>query len=205
MQSIYGRTQSSTDNLHCTAFFANRGQVTTASAYHSQPHVKGALGHISTIEVVGFVFSPRTAGVRLRLDTDNLSLWGKDDAEGQRGASRSTRYAGRVMDSPRSGSSGNRWQALDEADKPSRFRTVLGDGSRAHLTIGYTKSSKAVETGLDLIQVVEHEQRVQGENEDRAPGVVRLDGATLRCYGDQFWVVYLDNPCQVKTLFSGRY
>lgn len=81
-----------------------------------------------------------------------------------------------------------------------RFRPIHGPGSRAHLTLGYISQSEAVQTGLDLLQVVELEG-----GEESSVKSWRLSEGDLRCYDDQYWVVYLDQAISINALFSGKY
>lgn len=122
----------------------------------------------------------------------NLSL---DEGDGQRGpqksrfgASRSMRGEGRGIRSP--------WDLYHQ--RP-RFSPTCGPGSRAHFTIGTTSGYGAVQTGLDQINVIQAElDRV------RDTKCIRLEGASLRYYGDWGCVVYLDQPVKVNSLFSAE-
>ncbi len=89
---------SSSESLHCTAFFSNRGRTRNSSEYASQDVVKKSLGKTYALAVVGFVITPQTIGARVALNSRQGRLWGKDDFEGtdNKGDSNSSR----ITDSP---------------------------------------------------------------------------------------------------------
>ena len=90
-------------------------------------------------------------------------------------------------------------------DRP-RFLPTCGLGSRAHITLGYSKGCTAVQTGLDQIKVIEVEESFHHGNAiAKRPRHVELDDAALIHYGDGQCVVYLNDPVPVTSLFSGRY
>ncbi len=78
----YNRDDSSTETLHCTAFFSNRGKTPSCAAYASRDILKRSLGRAFTLTVVGFMITPSTFGARIALSPRQLALWGKDDFEG---------------------------------------------------------------------------------------------------------------------------
>lgn len=81
-----------------------------------------------------------------------------------------------------------------------RFRPTWGVGSQAHLTLGYASNWSAVQTGRDLMDVLECEESMV-DTMDHLP----IDGAAIRYYGQGRCVVYFDNPVILTTLFSGKY
>ena len=90
-------------------------------------------------------------------------------------------------------------------DRP-RFLPTCGLGSRAHITLGYSKGCTAVQTGLDQIKVIEIEESYHhGNAVAKRPRHVELDDADLIHYGDGQCVVYLNDPIPVTSLFSRRY
>ena len=67
---------------HCTAHFAGRSDTSQENlAYVALPAVKNSMGKAFRLTVIGFIFTPRTAGARIRLTTQQLQLWKKDDTE----------------------------------------------------------------------------------------------------------------------------
>ncbi len=284
----YSREGSSSESLHCTAFFSNRGRTTNSSEYASQDVVKKSLGRSYALAVVGFVITTETIGARVALNSRQGRLWGKDDFEGTNNKDDSD--SSRITDSPKGAnhlksdwkqvpgksdhtspvqtpkkaassnlkpskgaSVSNPFAALgcdddsdggDEEDEDEasevdsdveaaasedeeededdddeileykmldlklserpRFLPTSGLGSRAHITLGFSKGSTAVQTGLNQIQVIEKEEEFDASPR-RRPKHVELDNAALIHYGDGKCVVYLNEPIWVTTLFSGRY
>ncbi len=92
---------------------------------------------------------------------------------------------------------------------PFRFFPTEGIGSRAHVTLGYTSGTSAVQTGLDLIGLVQREETCYLDETagGQAAGrdVVELDDAALCAYDKAQYAVYLNEPIQLSSLFSGRY
>ena len=82
----------------------------------------------------------------------------------------------------------------------SRFHPLCGFGSRAHLTLRCSAGVQTVQTGLDLIEVVQCE--AQSLDSSRH---VAVRGAAIRYYGSGRCVVYLNKDIEVGALFSGQY
>ena len=208
MNMVYGRERSSTETLHCTSFFSNRGRTRSASAYSQLPAVKAALGKVTSLHIIGVLFTRNTVGARVQLTDEQLKLWDKDDAEGLRElCHQSPTKSGTVSDSPTGSSpSSTRSNGLSQDQQKnetaSRFNRTEGFGSRAHVTIGYRADSSAVQTGLDMVRVIELESQHDGP-----PSYTTVESAALCHYGnnEHYWMVYLDVPIVFNALFSGKY
>ena len=191
-------------NVHCTSFFTNRGRIPGSGHYARK--VERFLGKAEIMTLVGMTFTPRTASIRVKLDPNQLDLWKQDDderrtdtstARSQRGATalpkRDYNDVTQMFDrlSLSSGQS---------ASKPtSRFHPTSGVGSRAHITIGYHRSSEAVQAGFDQMDIVECETMpYRGKT-------VNVDGAAARYYQEGRCAIYFNEPVKTNALFSGRY
>ena len=184
----------------------------SSDQYASQDVVRHSQGRAYTLSVVGFVITGRTVGARVALTPRQARLWGQDDHEGATSRTHDTAFTV-ITDSPRSKKRSNvdvemlsvKMGHVAVKDRP-RFLPICGLGSRAHITLGYSKGCTAVQTGLDQIKVIEIEESYHhGNAVAKRPRRVELDDASLIHYGDGQCVVYLNDPIPVTSLFSGRY
>ena len=245
LNSYYSREASSSETLHCTAFFSNRGRTESSSLYTSQDVVKRSLGKAYTLSVVGFVITPRTVGARIALTPRQARLWGKDDFEGTKSkadgftiVTDSPKYRRRTKgnaevkelqatSSPKSdGITGNHSDsdpgsyspddedyeemlafemAYVQLNERPRFMPTCGLGSRAHITLGYSRGSTAVQTGLDQVKIIDIEKGYHDNRAAKRPRHIELDDAAVIYYGEGQCVVYLNDPVDVTSLFSARY
>ncbi|XP_033097651.1 2',3'-cyclic-nucleotide 3'-phosphodiesterase-like isoform X1 [Anneissia japonica] len=87
--------------------------------------------------------------------------------------------------------------------EPSKFSPTNGSASKAHLTLETGPGVQALQTGLDLADLVKLEVRAQHEGKgDRIP-MYNIQNATLRNYGKGQAMVYLNEPMPFSFLFSG--
>ena len=237
----YSRDNSSSETLHCTAFFSKRGRVESSDQFASQDVVRRSLGKAHTLSVVGFVITGRTVGARVALTSRQARLWGKDDYEGATKRTHDNVFTV-ITDSPRNkkrskaqqfpaqstltganlsadgnpGNHSNEDEDYEEMlafemrhvalkDRP-RFLPTCGLGSRAHITLGYSRGCTAVQTGLDQIKIIEIEESYHhGNAASKRPRHVELENAAVIHYGNGQCVVYLNDPIPVTSLFSARY
>lgn len=224
MLRYYKRNEERSDYkvLHATASVVRRGKAKNAKEYIARQAVKDSLGKGFTLQLIGFVITPQTFGVRLRLGEDALELWGLDDheTEAEDTAGKQPAKAG-----PGSAKKTNRVNLANTGvrrnscqttlrDGPSqlhehRFAPTAGRGSRAHLTLGCAPGVSAKMTGFDLIKVVSCEQEMlKTENLQQSSEKVQTFSLTegeLRTYGDGIWVIYPEKEIHVDSLFSGFY
>ncbi|XP_007940330.1 2',3'-cyclic-nucleotide 3'-phosphodiesterase [Orycteropus afer afer] len=76
----------------------------------------------------------------------------------------------------------------------------LPRGSRAHITLGCASEVEAVQTGLDLLEIVKQEK---GGN--RGEEVGELHRGKLYSLGSGRWVLSLAKKMEVKAIFTGYY
>ncbi|XP_043530882.1 2',3'-cyclic-nucleotide 3'-phosphodiesterase isoform X2 [Chiloscyllium plagiosum] len=90
-------------------------------------------------------------------------------------------------------------QERDEGED-STEKADLPLGSRAHITLACAPGVKAVQTGLDLLQILKLIE------EGKQPTFqVDLQKGQLCCYGEGQCILNLTKPIEVKTIFSGFY
>lgn len=224
MLSYYKRNEdhSNYDVLHATACVVKRGKAKNAKEYLTRKVVNDSLGKCFTLYLIGYVITPRTFGVRLKLGKDALELWGADDheIEADDTASREPSKEGQQSAKKKMGVSlantrvrknscqTTLKQGLSQLHE-DRFCPTTGKGSRAHLTLGCAPGIAAKITGFDLIKVVSHEQEMmKTENLQQLSERVQtftIPEGELRTYGDGIWVIYPEKEIHVNSLFSGFY
>ncbi|CAH8539184.1 unnamed protein product [Dicrocoelium dendriticum] len=140
---------------HITAKYARFGRAPGAERYGLSGAVtENLLGRLFTVKVTGLFFSLRTVGVRIRLPSDELvlrHLWDSDDQA--------------VVSAVNS---------QDELKPVANGTRPLG--CRAHVTLALAPDVSAVETGFDLLRVVDAEL-------SHRPGqhVAIVPGGSVRC------------------------
>ena len=94
------------------------------------------------------------------------------------------------------------------AESPDRVKSNLAQDcrgvlSKAHITLGYSSTSQASQTGRDILDVVAFESQSKLLDIDR---IALDDGqASIGYYGEGRCVVTLRQPLFINALFSGKY
>lgn len=153
--------------LHCTTKFCDYGKVEGSKEYAEQQVVKDSLGNSAELSVVGLMVTPRTFGAHVALTTEQLQLW-------PAGADK---------------------EGVPESSLPSV--EALPVGSRAHVTLGCAAEVEAVQTGLDLLNILAQKQGGQ-----EASAVEELELGTLSYLGDGRWYLTLREAVTCDTTFS---
>ena len=208
---LYSRRGASTNNVHCTAFFAGSGgnkQTPESIMYSKRQAVHKSMGQVLGLHVIGLCITPRTVGARIALTRDQMLMWGKEDECDVEATSKTPGSISTIEKLTK----GIQQTHIDDKhvvaveglheklNNSPKFAPTSGRGSRAHLTLGWSSDSKAVQTGFDLMQIIEKEQS------DMSVGLnVPVEDATILYYGDGECVVYFDTPLIVNTLFTGKY
>ncbi|XP_071508489.1 2',3'-cyclic-nucleotide 3'-phosphodiesterase-like [Diadema antillarum] len=185
--------------LHCTAFYSNYGEVTKTKEYVSKEPVQKAIGKALRVEVMGLLVTPRSLGFRLKLNQEDLPLWDEDD--------------GASVDPAEGGESAAISRTQDDQCIITAMSPTCGTGSRAHFSVKSGPGVQPVQTGEDLVQLIEDEQkaaREKMEDEQKAARektedkhlTIQLDCGKARCYGKGNWMVYFDKPHEKEVLFS---
>ncbi|GAA36195.2 2',3'-cyclic-nucleotide 3'-phosphodiesterase [Clonorchis sinensis] len=196
---------------HITAKYARFGRAAGAQQYALSGAVtESLLGRLFTVQVTGLFFSLRTVGVRIRLPADDLvlrHLWASDDQAAL--STDRTEFA----DLP---------DIMMNSEHAEQTHRPLG--CRAHVTLALASDVSAVETGLDLLRIVDSElARRPGEHVAIVPGgsvrrvTVKKPSVspssrgqnpqfTTAPLGHEYMYVYdLDEPQHHRVLFAGAY
>ncbi|CAL8068792.1 unnamed protein product [Calicophoron daubneyi] len=191
---------------HITAKYARFGRASGAEQYGLSGAVtESLLGKLFTVQVSGLFLSTRTVGARINLPADEMvlhHLWASDDQ----------------ANLSRSGSSDH----IDNVNGMDHPRRPIG--CRAHVTLAVAPDVSAVETGLDLLRIVDAELAHQpGEHVAIVPGgsvrrVTVLKPALspseqngIPHFGtappgrEYMYVLDLDKPQHYRVLFVGAY
>ncbi|XP_076851540.1 2',3'-cyclic-nucleotide 3'-phosphodiesterase [Brachyhypopomus gauderio] len=153
--------------LHCTAKFCDYGKADGSKEYVEQQVVKDAYDHASELAVVGLMVTPRSFGARVKLTPEQLQLWPP---------------------------------GADKEDAPASSLPGIESlpvGSRAHVTLGCAAGVEAVQTGLDLLEVLAMQQAGH-----QATASEELDAGTLSYLGEGRWYLELREAIACDATFS---
>lgn len=129
--------------------------------------VKDSNNTTTELSVVGLIVTPRTFGARVSLTPEQLSLW-------PTGADK---------------------VGIPPADLPSV--EALPVGSRAHVTLGCAANVEAVQTGIDLLEILIFQQ-----GEEKPATVEELELGTLSYLGKGRWYLSLREKVTCDATFS---
>lgn len=87
-----------------------------------------------------------------------------------------------------------------DVDKPSSSSESLPPGSRAHITLGCAADVQPVQTGLDLLEILQQEK-----GGSRGEEVGELPRGKLFSLGKGRWMLSLTKKMEVKAIFTGYY
>uniref|UniRef100_A0A9J8C579 2',3'-cyclic nucleotide 3' phosphodiesterase n=1 Tax=Cyprinus carpio carpio TaxID=630221 RepID=A0A9J8C579_CYPCA len=152
--------------LHCTTKFCDYGKAEGAKEYAELQAVKESLAKSYELSVTALIVTPRTFGARVSLTEAQVKLW------------------------------------PEEADKegvaPALLPIVeaLPVGSRAHVTLGCSAGVEAVQTGLDLLEIL----ALQKEGKEGTQ--VEMDLGTLTYLSEGRWFLALREPINADTTFT---
>ncbi|KAI4894995.1 hypothetical protein NFI96_032185, partial [Prochilodus magdalenae] len=153
--------------LHCTAKFCDYGKTAGSKEYAELQVVKDSYGSSTELSVVGLMVTPRTFGARVELTPEQLKLWPE-------GADK---------------------EGVPEASLPDV--EALPVGSRAHVTLGCAAKVEAVQTGLDLLEILALQKGGQ-----EALATEELELGTLSYLGQGRWYLTLREAVTCDTTFS---
>lgn len=93
--------------------------------------------------------------------------------------------------------------ASNESEKVSFLHPTFGYLSRAHLTCGVAPGVSPVQTGLDVLEMIQKEcDHIQRNN----PLPESNDERTvMKFFGNGQCIVYLKEPIPIETIFSGYF
>lgn len=197
--------------LHCTANYCGTEEHPGDRDYAKRKDVAAACGRAYALTVIGFVITPRTFGARVLLDKNALSLWNQDDNEPMPPTPPPCNVEESILSKLEQLSISRpltpctatlHWNREDFTGSKDPFRPTQGRGSRAHLTLGCSSKNKAVQTGLDLIDVIQCEQKLGNRHPETS---FHVHQGTARCLGEGRWVIYLKKAITVQSIFTGYY
>ena len=158
------------------------------------------LGTASSLIIAGFIITPRTLGARVMLTTDQLTVYHQNDLESftvippPKNNSRQPPSSQNILSDTRSCEPTLRPMEDTEAGD------IVGDvrGRRAHITLATGPGVRPVQTGLDQLDTL---LAVSSGQVTRH----QLGGGALHGAGQGRWVITLDTPLTVKTVYTGGY
>ena len=155
------------------------------------------LGKASSLTIAGFILTPRTLGARVLLTREQLTVYHQNDLE-----------PFTMLPPPESKSRPSDTDSENTRTCEATLRPLedveAGDiagpvrGRRAHITLATAPGVKPVQTGLDQLDALLAVSRRQG------PGH-QLGGGTLYGVGQGRWVIALDTPLTVQSIYTGQY
>jgi len=91
----------------------------------------------------------------------------------------------------------------NQTEQVSFFHPTFGFLSRAHLTCGVAPDVNAVQTGLDLVEMIQKEN----ETIQRSASIPESHDqqTVMRFFGNGTCVVYLKEPIPIETIFTGYF
>lgn len=200
------------NKLHCTAKFcgkARKGKYPEdVLNYVSNQEVIASHGLLSKLTVIGYVFSKKTFGARVKLSDIQLELYGQDDDE-----LRSSRYDS----SSTKVNSSFEYVGADEhenlenmssIEKTTNFNPIPNKGRRAHITLGTADGVPPVQTGFDLLEAVDFERNAPKEKLYYNIFTYQIPGTSyvLRRYRQDLWVLYTESKnVSYDALFTANY
>ncbi|XP_016134861.1 2',3'-cyclic-nucleotide 3'-phosphodiesterase-like isoform X3 [Sinocyclocheilus grahami] len=153
-------------HLHCTTKFCDYGKAEGAKEYAELQVVKESLAKSDELSVTALIVTPRIFGARVALTETQMKLWPEGEDK--------------------------------EGVAPALMPSVeaLPMGSRAHVTLGCSAGVEAVQTGLDLLEIL----ALQKEGKEGTQ--VEMDLGTLSYLSEGRWFLTLREPITADTTFS---
>ena len=160
--------------LHCTTLHCNDSSFIS---YKDKQFVKNTIGKLFKIYIQGFFFTPRTAGVNIKLGRNAFNLFNKNDRFSLKKDSHERIYPtfphknlntvlsqvdsssfSKTLSSQHSEPYNEISSTFDSKTASKRYSNYNGvislkKASRAHLTLGSQSGYFAVQTGFDLMEL----------------------------------------------------
>ena len=181
---------------HSTARFVRKSDA------EELPQETDRLGQVSSLTVAGFTLTPRTFGARLVLSQDQLEVYRQRDDEPfslppQHLPNKPQRPPTVPLPEPDCrGMEGS----LKEVEGPRL--DILGGvrGRRAHITLGCVGNTRPVQTGVDQLELLR-----TLEANDQPERVSFQEGSVISLDQKGAWVISLNRPITVTSVFTGSY
>jgi len=163
--------------LHTTATYCATQE--DCAAYKARPAVQQGVGKQYNMTVIGYLLTPRVLGARNHLKDNQIPLWDSNDTE---------IYTNLTCCDKVKAFSNWVYSGPDE----NKFTPTHGLGSRSHVTVALSDGSVAVQTGLDLIDLIKCEQECKSiKHYYLLPADEIGELAWARYYGHGRFVMYL--------------
>ena len=198
--------------LHCTAKFCGFQKFKSKDSNENSKHkeyvnkVQEHLGQVQRLKIIGFFFTKETMGARIELTEEQLKNYDQDEKL----SSQSQRQYGKPPKSQENRDDFKESVTIQDEDQAfsrenERFKPFSKGqkGLRAHITIATAPSVRPVNTGIDLMEIVQAEHNCDDENDSIFEIPDSKD--VLKQYKDHFWVVYLNDALTVESIFTGYY
>ena len=216
--------------LHCTAKFfgfskpqknktppsGKNSKTRKDSVSEYSENVQEHLGHVQKLKIVGYFFTEHTVGCRIELSDEQQKLYDQEEdfhslKKRQFGNPNTTKTPTKKennLENSASTSSGITNVELKYENSNQRFYPIPGRGKRAHITLGTAKGARAVNTGIDLLDIVLAEKNAnEATNNNNKSFEMTLESckAVVRHYKPNFWVVYPEEGILMDSMFTGHY
>lgn len=195
--NLYTRDNISSGlTCHSTARFVGKSDV------DENPEETDLLGTVSELTVAGFILTPRTFGARLILSSAQLAVYRQNDTEPFSLPAQHSRQGGRRPKEtvePAEPEYSSLEGSLREVEGPGLDMLGGERGRRAHITLGCAGHNRPVQTGVDQLEVLR-----QLETTDQRETVTFQEGSVTKS-GNSGWVITLNSPIKVSSLYTGSY
>jgi len=205
--------------LHCTAKFCGGSFQFKKKSSDINPSLKeyinkvqDNLGTVQRLKIIGYFFTKETVGCRVQLDCDQLECYDQkeklnsSDMKRQYGPAPKPTETKNKDDFKESVTIEEEFPAKEKSEnseKDNRFQPIVASekGCRAHLTLATAPGAKPVNAGIDLMEIVQaEEKKIEKYSYD-----IPYTEDVLKHYSENLWVVYLKDAISVKSIFTGYY
>ena len=164
------------------------------------------------LKIIGYFFTKETVGCRVQLDCDQLEFYDQkeklnsSDMKRQYGPTPKPTETKNKDDFKESVTIEEEFPAKEKSEnseKDIRFQPIVASekGCRAHLTLATAPGAKPVNAGIDLMEIVQAEEKKLEKYSYDIPHTEDV----LKHYSENLWVVYLKDAISVKSIFTGYY
>ena len=196
--------------LHCTAKFCGfqpkfpkKNKPEESVSLETKTYMKKIekyLGQVQPLKIVGVVFSKETVGYRVQLDQEQIEMY--DQIED---LNKLSRQYGPVEKKSKNVQDDYKETVTIEEIENDFVCDFARKVNKAHITVATAPGVKPVNTGLDLLQVVQAEKLTSNSDEDSKTFSIPESQDILKYCEDNLWVVYLKDALKVQTIFTGYY
>ena len=219
---------------HVTACFLNFGKCPWSKDYISQSRPNDDVGQVTEIVIIGWCLTPRTIGARVRLSSQALDRWGKNDSflkkELNAGLDPMVPESMKesVSDSGKTPGEDKLKGLVNAFDEKMKLHEPAATYQMNHVqekykqfinNLGSDFLHPSIEKGCTAhitlgcregihpkVTGYDIQKIILQELESEPVFEIKLDnGCKVRNYGDGQWVCYLQYPIKIMSMFSGQY